>query len=44
MRSVADPVAYDGYDAVVIVTDHTDVDYARMVREVPSSSTRATCS
>jgi UDP-N-acetyl-D-glucosamine dehydrogenase len=33
MKSVADPVAYDRYDAVVIVTDHTDVDYARLVRD-----------
>jgi UDP-N-acetyl-D-glucosamine dehydrogenase len=32
MRSIAEPVAYGSYDAVVIVTDHTDVDYARMVR------------
>ena len=36
MKSVADPVRYDAYDAVVIVTDHTDVDYARMVREAPA--------
>jgi len=35
MRSVADPVRYDAYDAVVIVTDHTGIDYARMVREAP---------
>ena len=35
MRSVADPVRYDSYDAVVIVTDHTQVDYARMAREAP---------
>ena len=33
MRSVADPVRYDGYDAVVIVTDHTSIDYARLARE-----------
>jgi hypothetical protein len=35
MRSVADPVRYDAYDAVVIVTDHTGIDYGRMVREAP---------
>jgi len=33
MKTIAEPVAYDGYDAVVIVTDHTDVDYPRMARE-----------
>ncbi|GAC1394283.1 MAG: hypothetical protein NVSMB47_02990 [Polyangiales bacterium] len=36
MRSVEAPggvPAYDGYDAVVIITDHTDVDYGRMARE-----------
>jgi UDP-N-acetyl-D-glucosamine dehydrogenase len=26
---------YNGYDAVVIVTDHSGIDYARMVREAP---------
>ncbi len=35
MKSVPDPVSYDGWDAVVIVTDHTEVDYERMVREAP---------
>jgi UDP-N-acetyl-D-glucosamine dehydrogenase len=35
MRTVTGPIAYDAFDAVVIVTDHTDVDYARMVREAP---------
>jgi UDP-N-acetyl-D-glucosamine dehydrogenase len=35
MRSVPDPVRYDTYDAVVIVTDHSNVDYARMLREAP---------
>jgi UDP-N-acetyl-D-glucosamine dehydrogenase len=32
-RSVGDPPTYDGYDCVVIVTDHSDVDYGRMVKE-----------
>ncbi len=36
MKTVVDPVRYDAFDAVVIVTDHTEVDYARMVREAPS--------
>jgi UDP-N-acetyl-D-glucosamine dehydrogenase len=36
MKTVADPVAYDAYDAVVIVTDHSDFDYARMAREAPT--------
>jgi UDP-N-acetyl-D-glucosamine dehydrogenase len=33
MKSVPASVAYGEYDAVVIVTDHRGVDYARMVRE-----------
>jgi UDP-N-acetyl-D-glucosamine dehydrogenase len=35
MRSVAEPVAYQSYDVVVIVTDHAGVDYPRLVREAP---------
>lgn len=35
MKTVATPPRYDSYDAVVIVTDHTNVDYARMVAEAP---------
>ncbi|MGZ3421705.1 MAG: nucleotide sugar dehydrogenase [Polyangiales bacterium] len=34
MKSVKEP-RYDAYDAVVIVTDHSDVDYARMIKEAP---------
>lgn len=34
MKSVGEP-KYDGYDAVVIVTDHSNVDYERMVKEAP---------
>jgi len=34
-RSVSTAVDYGGYDAVVIVTDHSDVDYTRMLREAP---------
>ena len=33
MKSVGPKVDYGAYDAVVIVTDHRDVDYARMLRE-----------
>ncbi|MDI1483703.1 nucleotide sugar dehydrogenase [Polyangium sp. y55x31] len=33
MRSEPSTVAYGEYDAVVIVTDHASVDYARMLRE-----------
>ena len=33
LRSVSTGVDYGAYDAVVIVTDHSDVDYARMLRE-----------
>src|SRR5262249_30602687 len=33
LRSVSTAVDYGRYDAVVIVTDHSDVDYARMLRE-----------
>jgi UDP-N-acetyl-D-glucosamine dehydrogenase len=33
LRSVSTGVDYGTYDAVVIVTDHSDVDYARMLRE-----------
>ncbi len=33
MRSVSGDVCFGDYDAVVIVTDHSDVDYARMLRE-----------
>jgi UDP-N-acetyl-D-glucosamine dehydrogenase len=33
MKSVSTAVRYGDYDAVVIVTDHSDVDYARMLRE-----------
>jgi UDP-N-acetyl-D-glucosamine dehydrogenase len=36
MKTVSDPVRYDAYDAVVIVTDHSDFDYARMVKEAPT--------
>jgi UDP-N-acetyl-D-glucosamine dehydrogenase len=35
LKSVSSTVDYAGYDAVVIVTDHSDVDYARMLREAP---------
>ena len=35
LKSVSTAVDYGRYDAVVIVTDHTDVDYARMLREAP---------
>ncbi|MBI2388870.1 MAG: nucleotide sugar dehydrogenase [Deltaproteobacteria bacterium] len=35
MKSLPDPIHYDAFDAVVIVTDHSDVDYERMVREAP---------
>jgi UDP-N-acetyl-D-glucosamine dehydrogenase len=35
MRSVSSSVSFADYDAVVIVTDHTGVDYARMLREAP---------
>ncbi len=34
-KSVSTGVSYGSYDAVVIVTDHSDVDYARMLREAP---------
>jgi UDP-N-acetyl-D-glucosamine dehydrogenase len=33
MRSVSSDVCFGDYDAVVIVTDHSDVDYVRMLRE-----------
>jgi UDP-N-acetyl-D-glucosamine dehydrogenase len=33
MKSEADPVSYAAYDAVVIVTDHKSVDYARVLHE-----------
>ena len=33
MRSVSAGVSFGDYDAVVIVTDHSDVDYERMLRE-----------
>jgi len=33
MRSVPPGVDYGAYDAVVIVTDHSSVDYARMLRQ-----------
>ena len=33
MRSVRGDVCFGDYDAVVIVTDHSDVDYERMLRE-----------
>jgi UDP-N-acetyl-D-glucosamine dehydrogenase len=33
MKSVSTAVDYSRYDAVVIVTDHSDVDYPRMLRE-----------
>jgi UDP-N-acetyl-D-glucosamine dehydrogenase len=33
LKSVSAPVDYGHYDAVVIVTDHSDVDYARVLRE-----------
>ncbi len=33
MKAVTAPVAYDGYDAVVIVTDHARTDYARLAKE-----------
>jgi UDP-N-acetyl-D-glucosamine dehydrogenase len=35
LKSVSAAVDYGRYDAVVIVTDHGDVDYARMLREAP---------
>ncbi len=35
LESVGGGVDYGRYDAVVIVTDHSDVDYARMLREAP---------
>ena len=35
MKSVASPVKYGAYDAVVIVTDHTDLPYERMLAEAP---------
>ena len=35
MRSVEGPIAYDSYDAVVIVTDHTSIDYTRLLAEAP---------
>jgi UDP-N-acetyl-D-glucosamine dehydrogenase len=33
MRSVSTGTNFGDYDAVVVVTDHSDVDYARMRRE-----------
>ncbi|HVY47145.1 MAG TPA: nucleotide sugar dehydrogenase [Minicystis sp.] len=33
LKSVSGNVDYGTYDAVVIVTDHTDVDYARLLRD-----------
>jgi UDP-N-acetyl-D-glucosamine dehydrogenase len=33
MKSVSTGVDYGSYDAVVIVTDHSDVDYARMLKQ-----------
>ena len=33
LRSVSSSVHFGDYDAVVIVTDHSDVDYERMLRE-----------
>jgi UDP-N-acetyl-D-glucosamine dehydrogenase len=33
MKSVADSVSYADYDAVVIVTDHKNVDYARVLQQ-----------
>jgi UDP-N-acetyl-D-mannosaminuronate dehydrogenase len=44
LRSVSTAVDYGRYDAVVIVTDHSDVDYARMLGEAKIGSTPATCS
>jgi UDP-N-acetyl-D-glucosamine dehydrogenase len=35
MQSVGGSVDFGRYDAVVIVTDHSDVDYTRMLREAP---------
>jgi UDP-N-acetyl-D-glucosamine dehydrogenase len=35
MRSVGPVASYAAYDAVVIVTDHPEVDYARMLAEAP---------
>jgi UDP-N-acetyl-D-glucosamine dehydrogenase len=35
MRSVTGTIAYDSYDAVVIVTDHSGVDYDRMLVQAP---------
>ncbi|MFO0760701.1 MAG: nucleotide sugar dehydrogenase [Byssovorax sp.] len=35
MTSVRTDVRFSDYDAVVIITDHAGVDYARMVREAP---------
>jgi UDP-N-acetyl-D-glucosamine dehydrogenase len=33
MRSVGNDVKYGDYDAVVIITDHADFDYARILRD-----------
>ncbi len=33
MKGVSPSVSFGTYDAVVIVTDHSDIDYARMLRE-----------
>src|SRR5207247_5322235 len=33
MRSVSSSVRLGDYDAVVIVTDHSDIDYERLARE-----------
>jgi UDP-N-acetyl-D-glucosamine dehydrogenase len=35
MKSLSGPISYDAWDAVVIVTDHSDVDYVRMLNEAP---------
>jgi UDP-N-acetyl-D-glucosamine dehydrogenase len=35
MRSVPGNVSFGAYDVVVIVTDHSDIDYARLLREAP---------
>ncbi|MEO7327768.1 MAG: nucleotide sugar dehydrogenase [Minicystis sp.] len=35
MRSVSSSAHFGAWDAVVIVTDHSGVDYARMLREAP---------
>lgn len=33
MRSLPDPVDYAGFDVTVIITDHRDIDYARLLAD-----------